>query len=130
MKTTNEVDNETLKRVVPLSRDEKSRLFNIAQQARTLSEKLRAVAEGIAKVDVATYARLRGQYEMAEFMADWIQEDERNPSAQIIARTGPSLSELILPHIKSYALQVGLISEERQREYEAHLKQKDNGTDE
>ena len=114
------------KRVKPLTPEERSRLGGIAQQARTFAEQLRRFADKTEKTDVATFSRLRGWYEMAEFIADWIQEDERNPKAQIIARTGASLSELILPHIKSYAWQVGLLAEEQEREFAEHVRS-DNG---
>lgn len=116
-----------LRRLEPLTPQEKSRLGGIAQQCRTFAEQLRRFANKTEKTDVATFCRLRGWYEMAEFIADWIQEDERNPKAQIIARTGPSLSELILPHIQSYAWQVGLLAEEDEREFAEHLSHNGNG---
>jgi len=104
-----------IRRVKPLTMEEKSRLGMIAQQSRAFAEQLRRYADKVEQSDVATFSRLRGWYEMAEFLADWIQEDERNPKLQIIARTGPSLSQLVMPHISSFALQASLLADEEER---------------
>lgn len=106
-----------VRRIKPMTPDEKSRLSDIAQQVRAFGEQLERFADKIGEKDAVTFARIRGMYEMAELIADLIQVDERNPKLQIIARTGSSLSELVLPHLKSYAVQVGLIAEAQELEF-------------
>jgi len=110
-----------------MTSDEKSRLGIIAQQVRTFGEILERFEEKISPTDVVTISRLRGMYEMAEFMADWIQMDERNPKLQIIARTGSTLSELVLPHILAHATQLALLAEVDEVELMRHIRGDRNG---